>query len=112
MAEKKFDVTALGELLIDFTENGLSGPAASLEEIKNFTTALFDAYTEAFQNRRNAMMRMKEFWFFQANLFEENPKAFKNIFKSKTEEDFLAAIEEIEAGRPLTDARFGWKKPL
>lgn len=88
------------------------GPAASLEEIKNFTTALFDAYTEAFQNRRNAMMRMKEFWFFQANLFEENPKAFKNNFKSKTEEDFLAAIEEIEAGRPLTDARFGWKKPL
>ena len=88
------------------------GPAAALEEIKNFTTALFDAYTEAFQNRRNAMMRMKEFWFFQANLFEENPKAFKNIFKSKTEEDFLAAIEEIEAGRLLTDARFGWKKPL
>ena len=88
------------------------GPAAALEEIKNFTTALFDAYTEAFQNRRNAMMRMKEFWFFQANLFEENPKAFKNIFKSKTEEDFLAAVEEIEAGRLLTDARFGWKKPL
>ena len=88
------------------------GPAASLEEIKNFTIALFDAYTEAFQNRRNAMMRMKEFWFFQANLFEENPKAFKNIFKSKTEEDFLAAIEEIEAGRLLTYARFGWKKPL
>ena len=28
------------------------------------------------------------------------------------EEDFLAAIEEIEAGRLLTDARFGWKKPL
>ena len=55
---------------------------------------------------------MKEFWFFQANLFEENPKAFKNIFKSKTEEDFLAAIEEIEAGRLLMDARFGWKKPL
>ena len=45
------------------------GPAAALEEIKNFTTALF-------------------------------------------EEDFLAAVEEIEAGRLLTDARFGWKKPL
>lgn len=58
------------------------------------------------------MMRMKEFWFFQANLFEENPKAFKNIFKSKTEEDFLAAIEEIEAGRPLTDARFRLEKAI
>lgn len=88
------------------------GPAATLEEIKSFTEELFDAYSEVFQNRRNAMMRMKEYWFFQANLFEENPKAFKNIFKSKTEEDFNEAIAEIESGALLTDARFGWKKPL
>ena len=32
MAEKKFDVTALGELLIDFTENGLSGQGNLLFE--------------------------------------------------------------------------------
>ena len=32
MAEKKFDVTALGELLIDFTENGLSGQGNTLFE--------------------------------------------------------------------------------
>lgn len=88
------------------------GSPATIEEIKSFTRELFDAYTEAFQSRKNAMMRMKEYWFFQANLFEENPKAFKNIFKSKNEADFLAAIEEIESGSLLTDARFGWKKPL
>ena len=32
MSEKKFDVTALGELLIDFTENGLSGQGNTLFE--------------------------------------------------------------------------------
>ena len=32
MREKRFDVTALGELLIDFTENGLSGQGNSLFE--------------------------------------------------------------------------------
>ncbi len=32
MADKKFDVTALGELLIDFTENGLSGQGNALFE--------------------------------------------------------------------------------
>jgi len=32
MREKKFDVTALGELLIDFTENGLSGQGNTLFE--------------------------------------------------------------------------------
>ncbi|MDE6259713.1 MAG: carbohydrate kinase [Oscillospiraceae bacterium] len=32
MGEKRFDVTALGELLIDFTENGLSGQGNTLFE--------------------------------------------------------------------------------
>ena len=32
MSEKKFDVTALGELLIDFTENGLSGQGNTIFE--------------------------------------------------------------------------------
>ena len=32
MSEKNFDVTALGELLIDFTENGLSGQGNTLFE--------------------------------------------------------------------------------
>lgn len=88
------------------------GRAASFNEIKEFTNELFDAYAQAFGSRKNAMMRMKEYWFFQANLFEENPKAFKSIFKSKTEGDFLGAIAEVESGAMLPDARFGWKKPL
>ena len=32
MANKRFDVVALGELLIDFTENGLSGQGNALFE--------------------------------------------------------------------------------
>ena len=32
MGEKRFDVVALGELLIDFTENGLSGQGNALFE--------------------------------------------------------------------------------
>ena len=32
MSEKRYDVTALGELLIDFTENGLSGQGNTLFE--------------------------------------------------------------------------------
>lgn len=31
METKQFDVVALGELLIDFTENGLSGQGNALE---------------------------------------------------------------------------------
>ena len=32
MSEKRFDVAALGELLIDFTDNGLSGQGNTLFE--------------------------------------------------------------------------------
>ena len=32
MSEKRFDVTALGEMLIDFTENGVSGQGNTLFE--------------------------------------------------------------------------------
>ena len=88
------------------------GKPASAEEIRQFSKALYDGYTEAFGSRKNAMMRMKEYWFFQSCLFEENPSAFKRIFKSREEADFSAALDEIMSGGLLRDARFGWKKPL
>ena len=47
MAEKKFDVTALGELLIDFTENGLKQGVPLAAE------AVFSEINEKFPQRNN-----------------------------------------------------------
>lgn len=95
------------------------GAAADLKEILNFHAALFEAYTTLFASQKNAMMRMKEYWFFQLCLFgednEENAlkKAASKIFRSKQVSDFEAAVQEAAESFVLRrDARYGWRKPL
>lgn len=88
------------------------GKAATSDEIKNFSEALFEGYCKAFGSRKNAMMRMKEYWFFLANLFEGGPKLSKAIFKSKTEDDMRKAIGNVLALPILGEPTYGWFKPL
>lgn len=95
------------------------GAAASLAEIMTFHSALFAAYTELFASQKNAMMRMKEYWFFQLCLFgetEEEPelkKAASKIFRSKQVSEFEAAVREATERFALRrNARYGWRKPL
>ena len=95
------------------------GNAASLSEILSFHEALFEAYTTLFESQKNAMMRMKEYWFFQLCLFGEDgdearlQKAASKIFRCKQIPDFEAAVREAAEGFPLRrDARYGWRKPL
>ncbi len=89
------------------------GNPATLPEIASFYEALFDSYAQAFQSRKNALMRMKEYWFFQHNLFVGAERAVKQIYKAKTVEDYQAAVETIFENFDLrNDAVYGWKKPL
>ena len=89
------------------------GNPATLPEIASFYEALFDSYAQAFQSRKNALMRMKEYWFFQHNLFVGAERAVKQIYKAKTVENYQAAVETIFENFDLrNDAVYGWKKPL
>lgn len=94
------------------------GAAASEREMRDFMQDLFDSYADAFENRKNAMMRMKELWFFALNLFEGDgkltpEKAAKAIFKCRTLEDFDAAVKAVFDNLEIrTDARYGWHKSL
>lgn len=89
------------------------GNPATLPEIASFYEALFDSYAQAFQSRKNALMRMKEYWFFQHNLFVGAERAVKQIYKAKTVEDYQTAVETIFENFDLrNDAVYGWKKPL
>ena len=89
------------------------GNPATLPEIASFYEALFDSYAQAFQSRKNALMRMKEYWFFQHNLFVGAERAVKQIYKAKTVEDYQAAVETIFENFDLRNvAVYGWEKPL
>lgn len=89
------------------------GAPASREEIIDFQRDLYERYAAAWGSVKNAVMRMKEYWFYQLNLFEGAEKAGKAIFKAKTLEEFQAAADFVLESFPLReDAVFGWFKPL
>ncbi len=89
------------------------GAPATLEEIQTYYDALLESYCVAFGNVKNALMRMKEYWFFQHNLFENAERAVKAIYKAKSMDDYLNATRFIYENCKLkTEAHFGWKKEL
>ena len=89
------------------------GSALTRTEFSDYTQAIFNSYCDAFGNLKNALMRMKEYWFFWHNLFNGAEKDVKRIYKAKTLEDYQSAYQQIFETYPMTsDAQFGWFKPL
>lgn len=89
------------------------GLPATREEVFGFAETLFEAYADAFGSRKNALMRMKEYWFFLLNLFEETGPFEKALYKARQEDDFMAALERVRGECPLREsARYGWRKAL
>ena len=89
------------------------GHPATLSEIKTYYDALLESYCVAFGNLKNALMRMKEYWFFQHNLFENADRAVKAVYKAKNLQDYSDAIRNIFENCELkNEAAFGWKKSL
>ncbi len=89
------------------------GAAATRQELIDWAQILLDTHIEAFGSVKNAMMRMKEYWFFLHNLFEGSDKLVKGIYKAKTLEDYEATVCRITQDCPLrTQSLFAWFKPL
>ncbi len=89
------------------------GRAATREDLFDFLDALFEAYSSAFGSRKNALMRMKEYWFFMLGMFEGTEPYEKAIFKAKGEQEFFAALKPIRERCPLLEhPRCRWFKPL
>lgn len=89
------------------------GPAATREEIFDFSNALLEGYATAFGSLKNAVMRLKEYWFFQQCLFDDTEKLIKALFKAKTPDEFFLLLKRMQEELPLRQsARMGWAKPL
>lgn len=69
------------------------GPPATREELQAYHDSLFDAYSQAFGSKRNAMSRMKEFWFYHICLFAGGEKLIKALRKTTDADEyrFIAA---------------------
>ena len=71
------------------------GPAASKKELAGFVDQVYESYAEAFGSRRNAMLRMKEVWFYLIRLFLEGDKLSKAIKKARDPLDYESAVRSV-----------------
>ncbi|MCD8338915.1 MAG: tRNA-dihydrouridine synthase family protein [Burkholderiales bacterium] len=88
------------------------GNPVSKDELKDFVQRLMASYATAFGSQKNALMRMKEHWFYLLNLFEPTPSLFKKVFRCRDVRDYENCISEIFKMCPLLpNARTSWMKP-
>lgn len=88
------------------------GAAATLEELTAYHGALFESYVSDFGSLKNALMRMKEYWFYWQALFDCDARLVKAVYKAKSLEEYREAEQAIYGTPLLTDARAVWAKPL
>ncbi len=69
------------------------GPPASREELRAFTTGLYEAYQEFYGQAEPACQRMKEVWFYLIHLFEDGQRLGGRMRRSRG----AAAYEALEA---------------
>ena len=77
------------------------GTAADVETLQAFHDELYESYCQSFQSRRNAMMRMKELWFYLIGLFEDDGKQGKALRKATDHKEFEEQAAHIFRTIPL-----------
>lgn len=77
------------------------GPAADKDTLRAFHDQLYEDYCTAFNSRRNAMMRMKEIWFYLIGLFEDSGKSAKALRKTSDSAAFEVQVADIFRNLPL-----------
>lgn len=87
------------------------GPPAGRAELEAFHSDLFEGFSTAMNSQRNAMLRLKEIWFYHIHLFEDHDRHIKRLRKATDVGEFLAAAAAIFRELPLReDAVPGWQK--
>ena len=77
------------------------GSPADLDSLRAFHDQLYESYCDSFKSRRNAMMRMKELWFYLIGLFEDDGKHGKALRKAADDKEFELRADAIFRNLPL-----------
>ena len=56
---------------------------------------MYEGYAEAFGSRRNAMLRMKEVWFYLIHLFGDSQRHAKAIRKARDTDEYEGAVAAV-----------------
>ncbi len=77
------------------------GHPATREELKSFHDQLYEEYCIAFNSRKNAMMRMKELWYYLFGLFDDDGRSSKALRKTSDPIAFETQANHILSNLPL-----------
>lgn len=83
------------------------GPAASREELRAFTAALYEAYRTFYGQTNPAAQRMKEVWFYLIHLFEGGERLDKKLRRSRGPGAYELIEAEIFETLPLRESSQG-----
>ena len=76
--------------------NGIEySEAERSKKLRTYHKDLLKTYSEFFSGESHLLTRMKELWFYQADLFEESNKLKKKIKKCKNIDSFESVISDI-----------------
>lgn len=86
------------------------GQPVSRKTLRDFHDTLYEGYALAFGSRHNAMLRMKELWFYLIWLFDGAERYGKQLRKARTPAEFdgcaAAIFQELEL---LPASAAGWR---
>ncbi len=86
------------------------GPAADRATLQAFHDSLYTGFAQAFGSERNAMLRMKEIWFYHIYLFDEREKHAKALKKAASPQEFIRCANAVFRELPLrAHAAPGWR---
>lgn len=71
------------------------GRRAAAEAVRSFHDEVYSGYSDVFGSGHSAMMRMKELWSYMLGLFEDGGDYGKRIKKSKTPQEYEAAVQAL-----------------
>ena len=77
------------------------GPAATREELRQFTERLYREYQAAYGGRGQAAQRMKELWFYMIHLFDDGEKYAKKMRRVSRPEEYETLEASIYRDLPL-----------
>ncbi len=84
------------------------GPGPGRDELRVFHDALYEQYAAVFGSRRNASLRMKEFWFYLIHLFSGADRHAKALRKAADAPAFERAAAAIFHDLPLLEELSPW----
>ena len=87
------------------------GPGADKDRLRAFHDELYQGYCAAFGSSRNAMLRMKEIWFYLMGLFEDDGRYAKRLRKAGDVREYECQVAAVFRDLALrADAAAVWRK--